>query len=78
MQNNSNNKIDRFDIGADSIKYIKKSEKLKKLSKSGKSKSEKLAKFKKLSKNRNWFKFHAKETRLSFLTFDIKIIFNRL
>ena len=45
---------------------------------SGKLKSKKLAKSKKLSKSRNLHKFYIKEIGSNFLTFNVKMAFNRL
>ena len=81
-KNNSNNKVNGFGIGKNSIEYTKKSGKL---FKSGKSKSKKtfksrnLAKSrKKLSKSRNLTNFNATGTGPKFLIPDIRIALNCL
>ena len=75
-KNYSNNKINRFGVSSNDIKYTEKSRKLK---------SKKLFKFqnsakleKKLSKSENWINFDTKKAESSFLIFDAKTIFNCL
>ena len=81
-RNNSDNKVNRFGVGRNDIKYTKKSEKL---SKSRKLKSKKtfkswnLAKsIKKLSKSGNSTNFDTIEDKLNFLISDTKTAFNCL
>ena len=73
-------KVNRFCIGNNSKKIVKKLKKSKgqKLSKLRKSKSEKLAKSKKLFKKKNSPNFDAMKAKSSFLTFNIRTAFHCL
>ena len=81
-KNVNDDKVDRFDISRNSIKYVKKSANLFKLRKSKNkkmSKSWNLAKSgKKLSKNENLTNFNTIAARLKFLIFNARITFNYL
>ena len=77
-----NNKVNRFGVGKNGVRYVRKSGKS---SKSRKSKSKKMSKSqnlaksrKKLSKNGNFTNFHFIKDELKFLTPDIRTAFNCL